>query len=79
MDKSEWTGGFGTRFGMVYVDSNTLEWTPKLSAQWYRVAAATPHIRDEDAEGRYDPERCAITTRPCVDSDDAALPASGVQ
>ena len=38
-DNFEWTDGFGTRFGLVYVDFETLERTPKLSAEWFREAA----------------------------------------
>ncbi len=36
----EWTEGYGTRFGMIYVDFKTQKRTPKLSASWYREAAA---------------------------------------
>ena len=38
-DNLEWTGGFGTRFGLVYVDFLTHQRTPKLSAAWFREAA----------------------------------------
>ncbi len=31
--------GYGNRFGLIYVDFETLERTPKLSAEWFRVAA----------------------------------------
>ena len=38
-DNFEWSYGFGNRFGLVYVDFDTLERTPKLSAEWFREAA----------------------------------------
>jgi beta-glucosidase len=38
-DNFEWMDGYGNRFGLVYVDFDTLERTPKLSAQWFRHAA----------------------------------------
>ncbi|WP_396657795.1 family 1 glycosylhydrolase [Microbacterium sp.] len=38
-DNFEWMEGFGNRFGLVYVDFDTLERTPKLSAEWFREAA----------------------------------------
>jgi beta-glucosidase len=38
-DNFEWTAGYGNRFGLIYVDFDSLERTPKLSAEWFREAA----------------------------------------
>jgi beta-glucosidase len=38
-DNFEWMDGFGTRFGLVHVDFETLKRTPKLSASWFKEAA----------------------------------------
>jgi beta-glucosidase len=38
-DNFEWMDGFGNRFGLIYVDFDTLARTPKLSAEWFREAA----------------------------------------
>jgi beta-glucosidase len=40
MDNFEWGDGFGTRFGLVYVDFKTQKRTAKLSASYFREAAA---------------------------------------
>jgi beta-glucosidase len=39
MDNFEWADGFGTRFGLLYVDYATQQRTPKLSALFYREVA----------------------------------------
>jgi beta-glucosidase len=38
-DNFEWVWGYGNRFGLIYVDFDTLERTPKLSAEWFREVA----------------------------------------
>lgn len=38
-DNLEWTGGYGTRFGLIYVDYETQQRIPKLSAAWFKEAA----------------------------------------
>jgi beta-glucosidase len=40
MDNFEWTSGYGTRFGLIYVDYATLKRTPKLSASFFEAIAA---------------------------------------
>jgi beta-glucosidase len=42
LDNFEWTHGYAQRFGVVYVDYETLERVPKSSFYWYRdrIAAA---------------------------------------
>jgi beta-glucosidase len=36
MDNFEWNSGYAKRFGIVWVDYDTLERVPKASALWYR-------------------------------------------
>lgn len=39
-DNFEWGDGFGTRFGIIYVDFDTQQRIPKLSAEWFHEAAS---------------------------------------
>ncbi|GAA3641781.1 GH1 family beta-glucosidase [Microbacterium awajiense] len=41
MDNFEWAAGYSQRFGIVHVDWDTLERTPKRSAYWYRDLIAS--------------------------------------
>ena len=40
MDNFEWAWGYSKRFGIVHVDYDTQERTPKDSARWYRAVIA---------------------------------------
>jgi beta-glucosidase/6-phospho-beta-glucosidase/beta-galactosidase len=44
MDTFEWTAWFGNRFGLVYVDFKAQKRTTKLSAAWFREAAARNRV-----------------------------------
>ena len=35
LDNFEWAEGYSKRFGMIYIDYETLERIPKASARWY--------------------------------------------
>jgi beta-glucosidase len=40
LDNFEWAEGYSARFGLYYVDYNTLKRIPKLSAEWFREVTA---------------------------------------
>ena len=40
LDNFEWNDGYSKRFGIYYVNFETLERTPKLSAEFYRGVIA---------------------------------------
>jgi beta-glucosidase len=44
MDNFEWSDGYGTRFGLIYVDYATLKRTPKISASFFREVAGRNHV-----------------------------------
>ena len=41
MDNFEWAWGYDKRFGIVHVDYETQQRTPKDSAYWYRDLSRT--------------------------------------
>jgi beta-glucosidase len=43
-DNFEWVDGYGKRFGLIYVDFNTLQRIPKLSAAWFEKAASKNQV-----------------------------------
>jgi beta-glucosidase len=47
LDNFEWTRGYAKRFGLVYVDYETLERVPKASFHWYReqISSCKTRIR----------------------------------
>uniref|UniRef100_A0A6N2LMW4 Beta-glucosidase n=1 Tax=Salix viminalis TaxID=40686 RepID=A0A6N2LMW4_SALVM len=51
IDNFEWIDGYSQQFGLYYVDRQTLERVPKLSAKWYKKFLAngtTDHSNEED-------------------------------
>ncbi len=47
LDNFEWSRGYSQRFGLVYVDFETLERVPKASFGWYRDFIAAQRARPE--------------------------------
>jgi beta-glucosidase len=50
MDNFEWAHGYEKRFGIVWVDYETLERTPKASALWYRDVIGRNGLAAEEGE-----------------------------
>jgi beta-glucosidase len=46
MDNLEWVEGFSQRFGLVWVDRDTLDRTPKRSFDWYRALVTSRTLVD---------------------------------
>jgi beta-glucosidase len=44
LDNFEWAEGYTKRFGITYVNYETLERIPKLSAIWYRNVIAANRV-----------------------------------
>jgi beta-glucosidase len=44
LDNFEWSRGYSQRFGIVYVDLETLERVPKDSYLWYRDFIAAQRV-----------------------------------
>ncbi len=51
MDNFEWEAGWGQRFGLIYVDYQTLRRTIKASGKWYGdfIARQNARLRQEIA------------------------------
>ena len=46
LDNFEWAHGYSKRFGLIYVDYETQERTPKQSAGWYRDLITSVHAHN---------------------------------
>lgn len=47
MDNFEWASGYAKRFGLHYVDFDTLERIPKASANWYKKVIEVNGVKNE--------------------------------
>jgi len=48
MDNFEWSEGYAKRFGLIHVDYETQQRTPKASFGWYRTFIADHHRRGDE-------------------------------
>jgi beta-glucosidase len=44
LDNFEWSAGYTQRWGLVRVDFDTLQRTPKASASWYSTVARSNQV-----------------------------------
>lgn len=51
MDNFEWAAGYGMRFGLVHMDYETLERTPKKSYHWYKNMISTTREQTDKEYG----------------------------
>ena len=51
LDNFEWAEGYARRFGLVHVDFETLERTPKASYAWYRDLLRAQRLTDDARHG----------------------------
>jgi len=65
MDNYEWSDSFNSRFGLVYVDYETQERTPKLSMQWFKSVTSMTQL---PANGWHDLPSCEDLEYPAVQS-----------
>jgi beta-glucosidase len=49
LDNFEWSEGYSKRFGIVYIDYETLERIPKASARWYSRVIGRNGLAEEEA------------------------------
>ncbi len=69
LDNFEWSYGYAKRFGIVHVDYETLQRTPKDSALWYRELIRTGRLPTVE-------EAAALPPLDADDADDAGRDAS---